>query len=82
MKSAADIRKEHKAVRGILAKLIRDGKDAGYEGQPLPKDKQLYLEIDAIRLTLEWVYPALVKHAERGTYRHLLAGPLHATLYP
>ncbi len=82
MKSAADIRKEHKAVCETLGKLMREGEDAGYKGQPLPENKQLYFEVETIKLTLEWVYPALVKRAERGTYRHLLAGPLHATLYP
>ena len=82
MRSAVAIRKEHREVCEKIAGLMHEGEVAGYQRQPLPKDKQLYFELESIKITLEWVYPSLVMRAERGNYRHLLAGPLHATLFP
>jgi hypothetical protein len=89
MRSAIAIRKEHKAVRSKMDELMRDGDAAGHQG-PLPKDEELYFRLYSIKQTLEWVYPSLIKTTAKGVerqmelagYRHYVAGPLHATLYP
>ena len=85
MRSAIAIRKEHKAVCAKMNELIREG-----DGQPLPKDHELYFRLYSIQQTLEWVYPSLIKTSAKGVerrmemagHRHYVAGPLHATLYP
>lgn len=90
MRSAKQIRDEHRAVRAMMDELMREGEAAGNHG-PLPENEQLYTRLYGIKQTLEWVYPSLIKttarkYAERRTelagYRHYVAGPLHATLYP
>jgi len=73
-----------------MAELMKEGDAAGYHG-PLPKDDELYFRLYSIQLTLEWVLPMLIRtpkveDVDRRTqlmgYRHYVAGPLHATLYP
>ena len=73
-----------------MAELMREGDAAGHHG-PLPKDHELYFRLYSIQLTLEWVLPMLIRtpkveDVDRRTqlmgYRHYVAGPLHATLYP
>jgi hypothetical protein len=54
------------------------------------KDNDLYLRLSAIRNTLEWVHPTLIKTRAKGRgrtselmlHRHYAAGPTHAELYP
>ena len=74
MRSAVAIRKEHKAVCAKMDELMGEG-----DGQPLPKDHELYFRLYSIQMALEWVYPALTKTTGA---RHCVAGPLFATLYP
>jgi hypothetical protein len=83
-----EIRKEHKKICMKLEELENEGEEAGYEG-PLPKNKQLYLRLHSIQLTLEWVHPHLVKtpkgvsHNQRLLgHRFYIYGPLVATLCP
>jgi hypothetical protein len=88
MRSALEIRKEHKAIRAKLEELEHTGDDAGCAG-PRPEDVQLYLRLHSIQLTLEWVHPHLVK-APKGVSHHqmlmghkfCLFGPLIATVNP
>jgi hypothetical protein len=88
MRSAIEIRKEHKAVCAKLEELEEKGDTAGYAG-PLPKDRQLYLRLHSIQMTLEWVHPHLIK-VPKGVPRHQMLighktyvfGPVAATLYP
>jgi hypothetical protein len=90
MRSAIAIRKEHKAVCTKIKELEQEAEKAGYQQGPLEKDEHLYSELYRVRITLEWVLPMLVrtnaKDGDRRTqlmgYRHIAAGPLHATLYP
>lgn len=90
MRSAIAIRKEHKAVRLKMDELTSEARTAGYVQGPLPKDEELYFRLYSIKQTLEWVYPSLIKtttkgverHMELAGYRHYVAGPLQATLYP
>jgi hypothetical protein len=86
MRSAAQIRKEHKSVREKMAQLEQKG-----DGLPLDQDLELYMRLYSIRQCLEWVYPSLIKtaarkHLERrielAGHRHYVRGPLHATLFP
>jgi hypothetical protein len=86
MRSAPQIRKEHKAVCAKMDELMREG-----DGQPLSKQHELYLRLYSIQMTLEWLDPSLIKTTARkyverridlAGYRHYVAGPLHATLYP
>ncbi len=89
MRSAKAIRKEHKEVVAKMDELMSEAAKAGWQG-PLPKDKHLYFELYSIKITLEWVYPSLIKTSGKGVERqmemagkrHYVAGPLHATLYP
>jgi hypothetical protein len=57
---------------------------------PLPKDDELYMQLSAIKNTLEWVHPGLVKkrgmsHQEwfdRTSRNHFILGPTFAQVYP
>lgn len=88
MRSALEIRKEHKAITVKLAELEDEGDKAGCQG-PLPNKRELYLRLYSIQQTLEWVHPYLVK-APKGVSHHQMLighkfsvfGPLLATLYP
>lgn len=90
MRSAIAIRKEHKAVCLKMEQLTSEARAAGHEQGPLPKYEELYFQLYSIKQTLEWVYPSLIKTQGKGVerrmelagYRHYMAGPLHATLYP
>ena len=89
MRSAIAIRKEHKEVCAKMNELMREGAADGHQG-PLPEYEELHSRLHSIKQTLEWVYPSLIKttakglerRTELGGYRHYVAGPLHATLYP
>jgi hypothetical protein len=88
MRSAIEIRKEHKAIRAKLEELEQRGDEARCAG-PLPKDMELYLRLHYIQMTLEWVHPYLIK-APKGVPRQQMLvghkfyvfGPLVATLCP
>ena len=88
MRSAIEIRKEHKAICAKLEELEQRGDEAGCAG-PLPNDIELYLRLHSIQMTLEWVHPYLIK-VPNGVPRHQMLighkfyifGPLAATLYP
>jgi len=84
MRNPLQIRKEYKAVCKKMAELYE-------EGDGIPSQEALYMRLYSIRMTLEWVHPALIKtttkkHAERLTelagYKHYVFGPLFATLFP
>ena len=89
MRSASLIRREHKAVIAKMDELMREGEEARYPG-PLPKNEELYSRLYSTKQTLEWVHPSLIRTTMKGAdrlielagYRHYVAGPLHATLYP
>jgi hypothetical protein len=88
MRSALEIRREHKAICAKLDELEQIGDDAGYGG-PLPKDRELYLRLHSIQMTLEWVHPYLIKTPKGVARQQMLTGhkfylfgPLVATLHP
>ncbi len=88
MRSALEIRKEHKAICAKLEELEHVGDEAGCAG-PRPEDIPLYLRLHSIQLTLEWVYPRLIKVPKGVSHQQMLVGhkfyvfgPLIATLYP
>lgn len=56
---------------------------------PLEGDMELYMRLSAIKNTLEWIYPRLIKTTAKGHERldeisrkHVLMGPTFAELYP
>jgi hypothetical protein len=89
------IRKEYKAACEALDALMQEERSAGGRG-PLPEKVGLYLRLSAIKNTLEWCEPILVKtgkagpnptatcsrYAELMGYRHIAGGPVFAELYP
>ena len=89
------IRKEHKAACEAMDILMQEGIKAGGRG-PLPEEAELYLRLSAVRNTLEWCEPILIKTGEGApeSYRHLFKicrvdglpaycrGPVFAELYP
>jgi hypothetical protein len=85
MRSVQQVRNEYKAVCQAMHDLRKKGGKA-----PLPQDEELYCRLAAIRNTLEWVYPRLIKTTAKGNdrftelagYRHYVFGPTHAELYP
>jgi hypothetical protein len=88
MRSALEVRKEHKAICAKLEELEQKGDEAGCMG-PLPKDVRLYLCLHSIQMTLEWVRPYLIKspksvprHQMLIAHKFYIFGPLVATLYP
>ena len=74
---------------------MQEGIKAGGRG-PLPEKVGLYLRLTAVKNTLEWCEPILVKTGKYGPnptatcsryqelmcYRHIMAGPVFAELYP
>jgi hypothetical protein len=90
MRSYTQIRAEYKRVIEKIKELEERAADKGWQGV-LPEDHDLYFRLYEIKQTLEWVAPSLIKtqsrkRAERRIelmgYRHYVAGPLHALLYP
>ncbi len=85
MAYARRIRQEYKRVCREMEKLMQRGDRA-----PLPKDRDLYGRLAAIKKTLEWVHPLLIKTKGKGPdryieltgYRHFIAGPTFAEMYP
>ena len=89
------IRKEYKAACEALDTLMQEGIKAGGRG-PLPEKVGLYLRLRAVKNTLEWREPILIKTGKRGPnptatcsryqelmgYRHIAGGPVFAELYP
>jgi hypothetical protein len=57
---------------------------------PLQKDEDVYCRLAAVKNTLEWVHPLLIKTKAKGPdrlnellgHRHYANGPTHAVLYP
>lgn len=59
---------------------------------PLERDMELYMRLSAIKNTLEWVYPKLIKATAKGpegherldeiSRKHVPMGPTFAELYP
>jgi hypothetical protein len=87
MRSPIAVRKEHKYVCEAMRKLEdkNDGK------VPLEADEGLYFRLYAVKNTLEWVHPSLIKtkaktRGERWVelvgYRHVAMGPTRSQLYP
>ncbi len=85
MKSSIQIRKQYKAVLAKRDELLSEGK-----GQPLPERHELYFRLYSIQMVLEWVYPSLIRTEGKGSelsaelagHKHVVFGPLHATLFP
>jgi hypothetical protein len=80
MRSYKEIRKEYQNVCAKLKELEDRAKEKEWQGV-LPEDEEQYFRAYEIKQTLEWVTPSLVK-PEIRSYRHIVAGPLHALLYP
>jgi hypothetical protein len=59
------IRKEHKAACEALDALMQEGIKAGGLG-PLPEKVGLYLRLSAVKNTLEWCEPILIKTGNYG----------------
>lgn len=87
MRSESFVRQEHEAACAAMKKLEKKGK----RGMPLPQDTQSYMRLAAIKNTLEWVYPRLIKTTARGHakrmnelmgHKHYVIGPTKAELYP
>ncbi len=65
-------------------------KEGARGNAPSPKDKELYLRLDAVKKTLEWVHSRLIKTTakrpdrfmELAGYKHYVLGPTHDQLYP
>lgn len=95
MSGTRRIRKEHKAACEALNALMQEGIEAGCNG-PLPEKVGLYLRLSAVKNTLEWCEPNLVKTGKHGPnptatcsrfeelmgYRHIALGPVMAEMYP
>lgn len=85
MRRPKQVREEYKAVTRAMRDLASKGKHG-----PLAADEELYCRLAAIKNTLEWVYPRLIKTKAKGHerlnelmgYRHFAMGPTHAALYP
>lgn len=67
-----------------------DAASRAARSQKVGEDEVLYSRLHSIMLTLEWVYPSLIKTTAKGLdrrlelaeHKHYAAGPLHATLHP
>jgi hypothetical protein len=88
MRSPKAIRAEYKKVCRAMDALMKKG---GLRSRmPLPQDQELYLRLGAVKDTLEWVHPRLIKTTAKGHgrfnelvgHRHYAMGPTHAELYP
>lgn len=85
MRKRKGMRNEYNKVCRAMRKLARKG-----GGKPLPQDDELYCRLAAVKKTLEWVYPRLIKTSAKGHarlnelmgHRHYAMGPTHAELYP
>lgn len=85
MRRPQQVRKEYKTVCQAMRDLMKKGGRT-----PLPQDEGLYCRLAAVKKTLEWVYPRLIKTTAKGHdrlselagYRHYVMGPTHAELYP
>jgi hypothetical protein len=73
-----------------MRELENRAKEKDWQGV-LPEDGEIYSRLYSIKLSLEWVLPMLIRTprvegVDRRTqlmgYRHYVAGPLHALLYP
>ena len=76
MRQARVVRKEYRAVCDAMKKLHIRG-----TRHPLPKDEELYMRLSAIRNTLEWVHPKLIKTTAKGSdrFNELLSSKLPRT---
>jgi hypothetical protein len=87
MRSPTAVRKEYKKVCQAMKDLAKQGSD---RRTPLPKDEELYCRLAAIKDTLEWIHPRLIKTTAKGHdrfnelagHKHYVMGPTHAELYP
>jgi hypothetical protein len=85
MRSSKQVREEHKYVCKRMAELMKKGNDG-----PLPQDSDLYCRLYAVKSTLEWVHPLLIKTKAKGTnrlnelisHRHYMFGPTSAEINP
>lgn len=88
MRSPACVKSEYRKVCQAMDDLLKKG--GPRNRTPLECDESLYLRLDAIKITLEWVYPRLIKTSAKGHgrlneligNRHYAMGPTHDTLYP
>jgi hypothetical protein len=88
MRTAIAVRKEYKKACEELKTLTKKNNSAS---RPRPEDEDLYFRLHAIKDTLEWVHPALIKteskeRAQRNMeligHKHYVFGPVFATFYP
>lgn len=85
MRDPLAVRHEYKKVCGAMSDLAKRGGNS-----PLSQDEDLYLRLAAIKKTLEWVHPRLIKTTAKGHdrlnelvgHRHYAMGPTHDALYP
>ena len=85
MRSARQVRQEYKTVCTEMKRLA-----AKNGGTPLAKDSDLYCRLGAVKNTLEWVHPLLIRTVAKGPdrlnellgYRHYALGPTHAEINP
>jgi hypothetical protein len=82
------VNKEYKKVCEAMRDLVKKG--GRHNRAPLPDDLELYGRLEAVKKTLEWVQPRLIKTTAKGNdrlnelngHRHYVMGPTHALLYP
>jgi hypothetical protein len=68
----------------MMADLMKKGSHS-----PLPRDVDLYCRFGAVKNTLEWIHPALIKTTATGpdrlnelcSHKHFVMGPTHAELH-
>jgi hypothetical protein len=85
MQSPKRVREEHKCVCKKMAELMKKGSNGS-----LPQEDDLYGRLDAVKNTLEWVHPLLIKTTAKGTdrlnelasHRHYTFEPTFAEIHP
>ncbi len=90
MRSIQEVRSEHAKARAKMNELMEKGRGAGVDG-PLPgPDHDIYMELDVVRMTLEWLDPDLIetsgepatRPAQLASHTHYALGPVFAVLHP
>ena len=88
MRSPSSVKSEYRKVCQAMHDLLQKG--GPRNRTPLECDEILYLRLETIKRTLEWVFPRLIKTSAKGHgrlnellgYKHYAMGPTHDTLYP
>jgi hypothetical protein len=82
------VRKEYKDVCAEMKKLEKKGSGGRI---PLPRDMELYMRLSAIKNTLEWIHPKMIRTVAKGhderlnelmSRKHFVMGPTFAELHP